>query len=303
VPPPRVFLRAVGADAGGGPRARAFRPDGTTAHDFFVYEPTFVGGVRVATGDVNGDGVDEILTAAGDGGGPRIVIFDGITGAVLRNFFAFSDALRVGAFVASADINGDGFADYAVTAGSGGGPRVALFDGKSGDRIGNDFFAFDPAGRNGVTIALGDVTGDGISDIVAGQFGGGSAVRVFDLGGQMLHEMTIYESSFLGGVNVSVGDFDADGVTDLIVGAGIGGGPRVRAFTGERGGEWAEIGNGFSFDSTTRKGVRVGSAVNGNQSLIVAGFAGRTRSATFGVPINGDESPFGEEYFGSVWVS
>ena len=259
--------------------------------------------MRVATGDVNGDGVDEILTAAGDGGGPRIVIFDGITGAVLRNFFAFSDALRVGAFVASADINGDGFADYAVTAGSGGGPRVALFDGKSGDRIGNDFFAFDPAGRNGVTIALGDVTGDGISDIVAGQFGGGSAVRVFDLGGQMLHEMTIYESSFLGGVNVSVGDFDADGVTDLIVGAGIGGGPRVRAFTGERGGEWAEIGNGFSFDSTTRKGVRVGSAVNGNQSLIVAGFAGRTRSATFGVPINGDESPFGEEYFGSVWVS
>jgi len=303
VVPPRVFLRAVGADAGGSPRARAFRPDGTTAYDFFVYEPTFTGGVRVATGDVNGDGVDEILTAAGDGGGPRIVIFDGVTGVVLRNFFAFESTLRVGAFVASADLNGDGFADYAVTAGTGGGPRVALFDGKTGDRIGSDFFAFDSSDRNGVSIALGDVTGDGITDIVAGQFGGSSLVRVFDLSGNRRREMTVFEPSFTGGVNLSIGDFNADGVTDLIVGAGIGGGPRVRAFNGGRGEELAEIGNGFSFDSSTRQGVRVGSGVNGNLTLIVVGFAGRTRSATSGVPINGDEAPFGDDYLGSVWVS
>ena len=89
------------------------------------------------------------------------------------------------------------------------------------------------------------------SDIVAGQFGGSSAVRVFDLSGQMLSQMTIYESSFFWGVNVSIADFNTDGVTDLIVGAGIGGGPRVRVFTGANGGVLAEIGNGFSFDSVT----------------------------------------------------
>ena len=152
--PLHVFLRA---DAGGGPRARAFRPDGTTSHDFFVFESTFTCGVRVATADVNGDGVGDIFAAAGDGGEPLIVIFDGSTGAALWNFFAIPDTLRVGVFVASADVNGDGFADYAVSASSGGGPRVVIFDGKTGDRIGNDFFAFDSSDRNGVMIALGDV--------------------------------------------------------------------------------------------------------------------------------------------------
>ncbi|QEL20646.1 hypothetical protein [Limnoglobus roseus] len=88
----------VGADAGGGPRVRAFDLDGAgnavpiagPLGDFFAYEPTFTGGVRVAAGELDGnvgDG-DELLVAAGPGGGPRIQVYRS-DGAELSDFFAF----------------------------------------------------------------------------------------------------------------------------------------------------------------------------------------------------------------------
>eukprot|EP01136_Pigoraptor_vietnamica_P042099 Opistho-1_new@15843 len=71
-----------------------------------------------------------------------------------------------------------------VAAGYQGGPRVALYDGRfvmSGtlNRLVSDFFAFDPALRNGVFAAIGDVDGDGFGDLVLGAgAGGGPAVSV-----------------------------------------------------------------------------------------------------------------------------
>jgi hypothetical protein len=69
-------------------------------------------------------------------------------------------------------------------------------------------------------------------------------------------------------------------------------------------GTLSEVGNGFSFDSDGRSGVRVGSAfgVNGKPAIYV-GLAGRTRTADRGIPIAGDDTPFGEEYLGGIWVS
>ena len=297
-------LRAVGADAGGGSRVRAATPDGAVALDVFVFEDAFTGGVRVATGDVTGDGVDDVLTAAGDGGGPRVRILDGATGATVRDFFAFADTLRVGAFVAADDVNGDGFADYAVTAGLGGGSRVALFDGKTGDRLGADFLAFDAESRTGFTVALGDVTGDGRPEIIVGQLGGGSKVRIFDLTGKLLSEFTAYEPTFAGGVFLSIGDADGNGSSEVILGAGPGGGPRVRAFVVAADGALTEVQNGFSFDPNTRDGVKVGTSTNATgQATVVAGLRGRTRLMVAGLNGIDDDAPFGPTWTGGLWVS
>jgi hypothetical protein len=44
---------------------------------FFAFDPSFRGAVRVAVGDVNGDGIPDLICAAGRGGGPQVIIYDG----------------------------------------------------------------------------------------------------------------------------------------------------------------------------------------------------------------------------------
>ncbi len=107
---------------------------GAEIFSFFAYAPTFAGGVRVASGDVNGDGVPDIITGAGPGGGPHVRVFDGapaVAGSLveLLSFFAYHSSFTGGVFVGAADLNGDGKADIITGAGSGGGPHVRVFDG------------------------------------------------------------------------------------------------------------------------------------------------------------------------------
>src|SRR5262245_49162580 len=95
-----------------------------------AYDGQFQGGVRVALGDINGDGVADIITGAGPGGGPHVQVFDGIyPHRLLTSFFAFDPMFTGGVFVASGDLNGDGFADIIAAAGPGGGPHVVAFSG------------------------------------------------------------------------------------------------------------------------------------------------------------------------------
>jgi hypothetical protein len=124
-------------DVGGGPRVQVFKLVGSNLvsfNSFFSYpdDPGYSGGLRVALGDVNGDGFLDIVVAAAQGGGPRVTVFDGkgafvpqTTPPVLANFFAYEDTLRDGAFIAVGDIDGDGKADIITTAGLGGSARGA----------------------------------------------------------------------------------------------------------------------------------------------------------------------------------
>ena len=93
---------------------------------FFAFEQVFAGGVYVASGDVNNDGYDDMIAAAGPGGGPRVQVFSGRTGTVLMNFFAYAQTFYGGVTVGSADVNGDGFDDIITGAGPGGSPHVKI---------------------------------------------------------------------------------------------------------------------------------------------------------------------------------
>ena len=74
---------------------------GAEIRSFFAYDPSFAGGVRVASGDVNGDGSVDIVTGAGPGATPHVKAFDGMTGAEFRSFLAgpagFGGGVYVGA--------------------------------------------------------------------------------------------------------------------------------------------------------------------------------------------------------------
>jgi hypothetical protein len=102
----------VGAGAGGGPEVRVLDGTKLTANqangeiqqssslvDFFAYENTFLGGVRVDAVDVNGDGKLDIVTGAGHGGGPLVKVFRANDLTLLDSFVAQSSTFTGGVFV------------------------------------------------------------------------------------------------------------------------------------------------------------------------------------------------------------
>lgn len=229
----------VAGYGGTGPSVRGFTyPALTTGADFFAFDPAFQGGVRVATGDVNGDGTLDFLTAAGPdptnepNPGPRVRVISGLTGTDLHNFLAYSLPPNRGVFVASADVNNDGVDDVITSPDEGAGlaPNVFAYNGLTGGTLLN-FDAY-PGFSGGVRVAAGDINGDGFADIITGAGAGGNAhVKAFSgLDGSLLHSFLAYPG-FNGGVFVAAGDVNGDGRADIITGAD-GGGSHVKVFDG-----------------------------------------------------------------------
>jgi hypothetical protein len=225
-------LYAVAADAGGTPMVRVF--DAITRQQYLqfnAYDSRFSGGVRVATGDINGDGLPDIVTAPGPGGGPDIRVFDNATGLLIREFMAYDPRFTGGVFVAMGDVNGDGVPDIITGADAGGGAHVKVFSGVDNSVLFSQI-VYAPTFRGGVRVAAGDVDGDGFADIITAPGpGGGPHVQVFSgRTGQVIRSFMAYDPRFTGGVYVGAGDVNHDGFADIITGPGVGGGPHLRVF-------------------------------------------------------------------------
>jgi hypothetical protein len=259
----RDRLITVSKGPGGGPLVRRFAPNeppvGGPLGEFNAFAPSFTGGVSVASGDTNGDGVADVITGAGGGGDPLINVFNGADGALRLSFLAFPASLGAGVEVAAGDVNGDGFADIITAPGFGGPPLVRVFDGRTGALL-REWFALAPDWIGGLHVGAGDVNGDGFADIVvgAGQ-GGGPLVQVFDgFTGATGWQFFAYAPAFPGGVYVAAGDVNGDGLADIVTGAGPGGGPHVRVFDAVTAEQIAgPLGGFFAYSPDFLGGVRV----------------------------------------------
>ncbi len=233
-----------------------------------------------AAGDVNGDGVDDLLIGAyradpnGSTSGASYVVFgasgvggsgtlelsslDGSNGFVLNGVTAFD--FSGGSVSAAGDVNGDGVDDLLIGAflagpngnfsgasyvvfgasgvGSGGTLELSSLDGSNGFVL-NGAAAGDNSGRS--VSAAGDVNGDGVDDLLIGANGAdpngnysGASYLVFGasgVGSSGTLELSSLDGSngfVLNGVTGSdnsgfsvsaAGDVNGDGVDDLLIGA------------------------------------------------------------------------------------
>jgi hypothetical protein len=96
-----------------------------------------------------------------------------------------------------------------------------------------------------ITVAVGDVTGDGIPDLVTGAGAGNPDVRVFDgaalengsfsasnPSASLVAQWFAYGLNFNVGANVAVGDIEKDGFADVVTGANVGN-PHVKVYSGK----------------------------------------------------------------------
>jgi len=208
------------------PRVKRVDANGKVLASFLAYSKSFKGGVSVAMGDVTGDGVEEIVTGAGVGGGPQVRIFD-LDGKVLAQFFAYDPSDRNGILVSVGDTNEDGQSEIVVVSQTAGTGEARIFN-QHGQLKG----LLRPFGRENASLRLsfGNMDDDSADELIFSLLNQPKSVlRVLDGDGRYVRDIFLFET--LRHRTFDIGDLDGDGKDEIVFGAARGQYPSIDVYT------------------------------------------------------------------------
>lgn len=224
-----------------------------------AFEAGFKGGVRLALGDVTGDGVAEVIAAPGRGRVGAVRVFQQM-GGELRELTAyrirpFGNTYTGGIELASGDIDGDSRDDIVAAMSSGSGTvkvflaataSAAPLDGPAAITIQP---AVSPEYGGGSSVAVADVGTFANGSLVNGTAADGKAEIVVASGPGMIPRVLVYDVSnreaprvadtitpgayaTQAGISVTAHRFNADAIDDIVVSAGRGGRSLTQVYDG-----------------------------------------------------------------------
>ncbi len=185
------------------PLVKVFNDKGNKLFEFLAYAENFRGGVNLSSGDTDGDGRAEIITAPASAGGPHIRIFKA-NGELVEEFMARESEFRGGINITSDNFDAGGEDEIAVSF-SQSKPTVKIFNGRGG--IKNEFLAYAENFRGGVNLSSGDTDGDGRAEIItAPASAGGSHIRIFSRSGEVRGQFFAFDTEERGGYETIIFD-------------------------------------------------------------------------------------------------
>lgn len=198
----------------GGPNVRVYHYNTVTGNFELVdwvmaYAAGYHGGVQVATGDINGDGQDDIIVSPYLNGGPNIRVYtinEDSKLELLSWVMAYQNSYRGTLSMSVGDIDGDGLGEIVLAPKTLGGPNVRIYRYENGALSLVDWFLpYDEGFRGGVNLFVGDTDGDNMAEVITSPASqGGPNVRVYDLdsGTRILKSwFWAFPQGFRGGVN------------------------------------------------------------------------------------------------------
>jgi hypothetical protein len=240
---------------------------------------TAVGPNDVAVGDINGDGIPDIVSANSGANSVSVLLGNGNgTFGHHKDYAAGS----ITAAVALGDLNGDGRLDIVADNDFGESVTVLLNNG-------NGTFArtdYHPGIGLTTTVSVGDLNGDGALDIVVGDYTNSKAVVLLNNGDGTF---TIQSPFSVPGNQPEVlrlGDLNKDGKLDLAVvyhNSAV-----VSVLFGNRDGSFA-TGNNYARGGTESNGIALGD-VNGDGNLDIV--ASNSTANTVSVLLNNGNGTF-----------
>ncbi len=225
----------AGTGAGTNPLVKVFTTGGKLVASFNPYPTESKTGVAVATGDVDGDGIDELLTIPAKSSAQlRVWKYSTTTKKFtqLAQLFVYDRTSRQGFTVAAGDLDSDGRAEMVVTARANArSVSIVKFGTDNKLSVLRRFTPYPIQFTSGMTLTVGDIFGTGRASIVV--VGGPnyySDIKIFDINGKQQAHFLPTSTAYRNGVSLTALDLNRDGLVEIITGTYQKGAPNLFVF-------------------------------------------------------------------------